>query len=101
MTEDIELRIKIEAAFPGAEVAPEPAGGWRIALAEPLSVDDLEVWIICLRQDGWLVLVRSIKGVEAWGAPTGTWIAVCDEVRRRLASVSGHQTFEARHRLGL
>ena len=95
-----DLRILIEAAFPGAVVRPWQ-GEWCITPTSPIEIDDLLVETINLDGRGRLCayeLVVTAAVIQSVGIPRRH---IHDELERRMQSVSAHDFVAARRRLGL
>lgn len=101
MTPPDDLRILVEAAFPGAILDRDPDfGDWRITPRAPLEIVGDQIESIRLRYDYAVAGYTRTLTADAIGS--STWSReIREELHRMLREVSAHQLIAARRRLGL
>jgi hypothetical protein len=101
MTPPDELRIRVEAAFPGAIVEQDPRrGDWCIILATPVEIDGLLVGEINCDDRGRVGPHRITLTPSAIES-VGRGKLAREVLEQRIQSVSAHNLIAARRRLGL
>lgn len=102
MTPPDDLRIRVEAAFPGATVEQDDRrGDWCVPPAVAVEIDGLLVSTIdCddLGRVGAHRIIITASAIQSVGRGRLLARAVLEE---RLLSVSAHELIAARRRLGL
>lgn len=97
-----DLRIRVEAAFPGATVELDPRrGDWLITPPSPLEIDGLRIPTINCSDNGRVGahrIVLTARAVESVGR--GRFLAH-EVLEDRMRSASAHEMLAARRRLGL
>lgn len=98
MKPPLDLRIRVEAAFPGAAISRDPEiGDWRITPAAPVRIDGAEIEAIGLRYDGEI----SGYALAATAETIGSSRRIRRALRYMLRDTSAHQLLAACRRLGL
>ncbi|HMQ92485.1 MAG TPA: hypothetical protein PKA33_16050 [Amaricoccus sp.] len=101
MTPPDDLRILIEAAFPGAVVeSGDGIGGWCIRPASPIAIGDLLIATITCDSRGRVGAYRIALTASAIQAVGRGRVVVLAELEQRMRS-SAHEILAARRRLGL
>ena len=96
-----DLRILIEAAFPGAILEQDDwLGGWCIRPASPIAIDDLLIATITCDGRGRVGAYRVALTASAIQSVGRGRVFVLAELEQRMRS-SAHEILAARRRLGL
>lgn len=103
MTPPEDLRVRVEAAFPGAIIhRDDRLREWMITPVEPFVSDRFLVHMMAVRDDGIVgpshVELIDDSPVESSGASR---LQLNNMIEERLRSVSAHEMIAARRRLGL
>lgn len=99
MIPPIDLRIRVEAAFPGAtiEADPEFGGDWLITPPARIRIEGDDIATISLRYDGEI----SGYALAATAETVGSSRRIRQVLRDMLRDTSSHHLLAARRRLWL
>jgi hypothetical protein len=102
MTPPDELRIRVEATFPGAIVEQDlRRGDWCIVPAAPVEIDGLLVREINCDDRGRVGAHRIALTPSAIESVGRGRLLAREVLEQRMQSVSAHDLIAARRRLGL
>lgn len=102
MTPPDDLRVRVEAAFPGARLSIDPRrGDWCVIPAVPVEIDGLLVSEINCDDDGRVGAHRIVLTASAIESVGRGRLFAHEVLKDRLLSVSAHDLIAARRRLGL
>jgi hypothetical protein len=102
MTPPVGLRIRLEAAFPGATIEQDPGrGDWCVTPASPVVTGGLKVRTMNFGDDENIETYQIALTASAIQSVGRGRLVTRDTINERTQSVTAHDLIAARRRLGL
>lgn len=102
MTAPLELRLRVEVAFPGSTIEADPEiDGWCVAFPAPVDLDGVDVGGFSCLSDGQIMGYQFTLTAAVVATAKSRWSTARVAIHHRLQSATAHELVAAKLRLGL